>query len=469
MLGRLGFVEHVVDDLEHQADRGAEAVEAFEGFCVGLGGEATASAGRPDQGPGLQPVDQAKSVLLLPDLVGKDALGVVGLSVDHQPRPDEDFAEDRQGIARAFRGDLHCDALQGVAGEDRDAFVERPVDRRSAASEIVVVEGGQVVMDEAEGMDALERDRGGNRIFDLATGGEAGTQGEDRAEALAAAEDRVAGGLVDRGGELPGGDRAFERGVDPFDQVVLHGVGSVRGGEWSGSGHGESITVHAADSRSESRSPYHPEMDSIDSILDFMARGGLVMWPLLFLSILTVSVVLERAVFWGRLDSRRGRGRYRALAEALRRGDVPKVTGLVTGDGSPYSDLARDVVEHEEGVDEATVAVLSEEVRPRFERGLLLLSTIVTAAPMLGILGTVIGIIRSFELLGGDATITDPNQVSGGIAEALFTTAAGLVVALVALFPYMLFRGRQERALGRLESLATAAITGLAADRRKTP
>ncbi|MCP4833610.1 MAG: MotA/TolQ/ExbB proton channel family protein, partial [Phycisphaera sp.] len=138
-------------------------------------------------------------------------------------------------------------------------------------------------------------------------------------------------------------------------------------------------------------------------------------------------------------------------------------------DGSPYSDLARDVVEGEEGVDEATVAVLSEEIRPRFERGLLLLSTIVTAAPMLGILGTVIGIIRSFELLGGDATITDPNQVSGGIAEALITTAAGLVVALLALFPYMLFRGRQERALGRLESLATAAITGFASDRRKTP
>ena len=213
-------------------------------------------------------------------------------------------------------------------------------------------------------------------------------------------------------------------------------------------------------------------MDFIDAILDFMARGGLVMWPLLFLSILTVSVVLERGIFWGRLDSRRGRSRFRTLAEALRRGDVPKVTGLVTGDGSPYADFARDVVDHldqEDGVDDATVAVLSEEVRPRFERGLLLLSTIVTAAPMLGILGTVIGIIQSFELLGGDATITDPNQVSGGIAEALITTAAGLVVALVALFPYMLFRGRQERALGRLESLATAAITGLAADRRKAP
>ncbi len=207
-------------------------------------------------------------------------------------------------------------------------------------------------------------------------------------------------------------------------------------------------------------------MDLLDSILDFMGRGGLVMWPLLLLSVLSISVVLERAVFWGRLDSRRGRSRYRAFAESLRRGDVSGIKGLVTGDPSPYADFARDVVEREEGVDEATVAVLSEEIRPRFERGLLLLSTIVTAAPMLGILGTVIGIIRSFELLGGDATITDPNQVSGGIAEALITTAAGLVVALVALFPYMLFRGRQERAIGRLESLGTAAITGLAADRR---
>ena len=79
---------------------------------------------------------------------------------------------------------------------------------------------------------------------------------------------------------------------------------------------------------------------------------------------------------------------------------------------------------------------------------------------MLGILGTVVGIIQSFELLGGDATITDPSQVSGGIAEALISTACGLVVALTALFPNMILRGRQERALGRLEALAGAVVVG---------
>ncbi len=186
------------------------------------------------------------------------------------------------------------------------------------------------------------------------------------------------------------------------------------------------------------------------------------MWPLLFLSVVTVSIVLERGIFWLRLDSRRGRSRYRGLAEALRRGDRSRIAGLVDGDGSPYASLARDMIGSQDQIDEATAAVFSEEIRPRFERGLLMLSTIVTAAPMLGILGTVIGIIQSFELLGGDATITDPNQVSGGIAEALITTATGLVVALLALFPYMLFRGKQDRAIGRLESLATSAIAGLA-------
>ncbi|MFB0986846.1 MAG: MotA/TolQ/ExbB proton channel family protein [Phycisphaerales bacterium] len=207
-------------------------------------------------------------------------------------------------------------------------------------------------------------------------------------------------------------------------------------------------------------------MTPINAFFSFMERGGLVMWPLLFLSVVTVSIVLERGIFWLRLDSRRGRNRYRGLAEALRRGDRSRIAGLVDGDGSPYASLARDMIGSQDQIDEATAAVFSEEIRPRFERGLLMLSTIVTAAPMLGILGTVIGIIQSFELLGGDATITDPNQVSGGIAEALITTATGLVVALLALFPYMLFRGKQDRAIGRLESLATSAIAGLAG--RKT-
>ena len=199
-------------------------------------------------------------------------------------------------------------------------------------------------------------------------------------------------------------------------------------------------------------------MPLLDAFFSFMNRGGFVMWPLLILSVLAVSTVLERGLFWWRVDGRRGRARYRELADALRRGDAMRAAILAEHDPSPYGALVRRLPVSGVRVDEASATVAAEEIRPTFERGLLLLSTVVTASPMLGILGTVTGIIASFELLGGDATITDPGQVSGGIAEALVSTASGLVVALSALFPYMVFRGRQDRALGRLEALAGAIV-----------
>ncbi len=199
-------------------------------------------------------------------------------------------------------------------------------------------------------------------------------------------------------------------------------------------------------------------MSSLDTFLSFMDRGGLVMWPLLGLSVLSISTVIERAVFWWRVDGRRGRARYRELADTLRRGDAMRAAILAEHDPTPYGTLVRRLPLEGVPIDESAATVAAEEVRPAFERGLLLLSTVVTASPMLGILGTVIGIIQSFELLGGDATITDPSQVSGGIAEALVSTAAGLVVALTALFPYMVFRGRQDRSLGRLEALAGSIV-----------
>ena len=116
-----------------------------------------------------------------------------------------------------------------------------------------------------------------------------------------------------------------------------------------------------------------------------------------------------------------------------------------------------------------------EAQRPRLERFLPTLSTIITAAPMLGILGTVLGIIASFEVLGGGGGSagggasgaggpSDPALVGRGIAEALITTAAGLVVALGVLLPYNLLRVQVDRTLSRLEQLAAAAEQGLEKD-----
>ena len=116
------------------------------------------------------------------------------------------------------------------------------------------------------------------------------------------------------------------------------------------------------------------------------------------------------------------------------------------------------------GASDAVAMEAVEMQRPRIDRFMVALSTIITAAPLLGILGTVVGIIQSFRLLGEQAALSDPTDVAGGIAAALITTAFGLIIALVTLFPYMLFRSWSSRAIGRLETLIAAAQQGLGED-----
>ena len=200
-------------------------------------------------------------------------------------------------------------------------------------------------------------------------------------------------------------------------------------------------------------------MQGIWDFFTLMERGGFVMWPLLAVSVIAVAVTIERAWFWFNLHSGRETVRYRHLLNAFRNGDRSKAESLLRNPGNVYDQLSRRMLE--DGPDDATALEQIEDLRMQTERFSGILSTIVTASPMLGILGTVTGIIQSFELLGGNQSMIDPNDVSGGIAEALITTAGGLIIALAAPFPYMIFRSQSDRALGRFEAIVTAAKQGL--------
>ena len=186
-----------------------------------------------------------------------------------------------------------------------------------------------------------------------------------------------------------------------------------------------------------------------------MQQGGFVMWPLLFMSVFTIALSFERLVFWLRVNSS-AKLRFGKFMSALHVGSSTRVRDIAAKDNSPYGELADRLAQGDGDADSISVEVV-EYQRPRIERYMLVFSTIVTAAPMLGILGTVLGIIRSFELLGAQETITDPREISAGIAEALLTTAFGLVVALIALVPYMACRGQIERAICRFEAMTAAA------------
>lgn len=195
----------------------------------------------------------------------------------------------------------------------------------------------------------------------------------------------------------------------------------------------------------------------VDTLNQLLERGGVVMIPLLALSVISLALILERAWFWIGQHRRASLRRLTRTTDALRQGEPERARRQVEGHRGIYDQVTRHLLAHRGS--EASAVEIVETLRPRFERFMVSLSTIISAAPVLGILGTVIGIIRSFELLGDERTLTDPSLVSAGIAEALLTTAIGLVILLMTLFPYMIFRGQVDRMLGRLETLAAAART----------
>ena len=196
-------------------------------------------------------------------------------------------------------------------------------------------------------------------------------------------------------------------------------------------------------------------------------RGGPVMYPLVAVSVISLALIFERGAFWLAVRRNSPPARLRELNAALRLGKRKRARQLIAANRTPYDHVARAVLE--QGASDAVAVEAVQHERPRFDRFMVSLSTIITAAPLLGILGTVMGIIQSFQLLGvateaEGAALTDPRQVSGGIAQALITTAFGLIVALFTLFPYMAFRAQVERALNRLESLIASAQQGEAAE-----
>lgn len=194
------------------------------------------------------------------------------------------------------------------------------------------------------------------------------------------------------------------------------------------------------------------------SIADLFDKGGWVMWPLLILSLVALTLGFERCWFWVGQNRPGYRRRLGRLGKNLREGDFDAAKALVHHDRTVYGQVVAAMLAAPQT--DAAVTEALEIQRGRLERFMPTLSTIITAAPMLGILGTVTGIIASFDLLSAPGTITDPRDISGGIAEALLTTAAGLMVALLVLFPYNVFRAQIDRAMGRLEALIAAAAAG---------
>ena len=180
---------------------------------------------------------------------------------------------------------------------------------------------------------------------------------------------------------------------------------------------------------------------------ELIARGGIIMYPLLLCSIAALAVVVERIVYFILLRrSMNGtEDRMKVIHRLLIAGDFNKATNLLReGDGPMVRVILSGLTASgQEGRLRETYLAASTE-RRRFFSGLSILDTIVTAAPLLGLLGTVTGILNTFNLLGTQPAMGNMQAVGKGIAEALITTATGLIIAIPTLVALNYFVHRAE-------------------------
>jgi biopolymer transport protein ExbB len=178
----------------------------------------------------------------------------------------------------------------------------------------------------------------------------------------------------------------------------------------------------------------------------FFIKGGIMMVPLAICSILGLIIVIERILFYSIRNQTPERA-FKLLKLNLSHGKIEDAKELASGWQTPLGRITESVItqwETDNSLIEETAQNVGEEELRGLQRGLSLLDTVVTASPLLGLLGTVTGIIKSFTAMsavGGNQAA----QLSAGIAEALYNTAFGLAIAIPALFFLNIFYGIAEK------------------------
>ena len=203
---------------------------------------------------------------------------------------------------------------------------------------------------------------------------------------------------------------------------------------------------------------------------EIIKAGGPVMWPIIFCSIAAVAIILER--LWSLQDSRvippNLAEKVWKLVESRSLTDKHVVAlaqnsplGRILAAGVANRHRTRDIIK--ESIEDAGRHVVHE-----LDRFLNMLGTIAAVSPLLGLLGTVVGIISAFNAITSQG-VGDPRALSGGIGQALIATAAGLCVAIPSLMGYRYLRGKVERLVVEMEKEALKLVQALDSQRDRDP
>ena len=187
---------------------------------------------------------------------------------------------------------------------------------------------------------------------------------------------------------------------------------------------------------------------------DLSLKGGIIMIPLLILSILAIYIFIERAVVI-RKAAREDSTFMDRIKDYIHEGDVDAALNLCKKTDTPYARLIeKGITRLGRPMNDVLVAIenVGNLEVAKLEKGFPWLATAAAGAPMLGFLGTVTGMVRAFYNMASAGTSADITTLSGGIYEALVTTVAGLVVGIIALFAYNYLVARVDGVVNQLEA-----------------
>jgi biopolymer transport protein ExbB len=187
-------------------------------------------------------------------------------------------------------------------------------------------------------------------------------------------------------------------------------------------------------------------------VVSIIIKGGIVMIPLLACSLISLALTIERILFWTKLKSK---GVLHEILTLTENGEFEQALKLGKSSGQPIARVLAAGLAHRNPAPAKAMEAAAQNEIPVLKSRLGILDTIVTLAPLLGLLGTVVGMIGSFDVMA-DTGMGQPHAVTGGVAEALIATATGLLIAILTLVAYNYFTARAEREIDRMEHFSSS-------------
>ena len=193
---------------------------------------------------------------------------------------------------------------------------------------------------------------------------------------------------------------------------------------------------------------------------EFMQKGGPIMWPILLCSVISFAIIIERLIRI-RQEQIDTKSFMEQISKSLKRNKIMEALDLCDRTGGPIAAILKaGILKHDRSRNEIREAIEDASIHevPRLERNLPVLSTVAQVAPLLGLLGTVTGLVKAFQVIESKATLlnpVNPGDLAGGIWEALLATTFGLCVAIPTYVAYNYLVSRVDGFVLDMERSAT--------------